>query len=141
MKDETSPVSPDEVVARLIWKDFYKPTEPVPVREGAFRPKPGETDGISVFRAACLNDPRDVLAVIAPEKRDKYALALLPVSELLMLGLTVQPAKIDTIPGHAVIPELNITGIPTGPAGRALLRQLAAIAAKSLIPLAEQPGS
>jgi len=76
MKDETSPVSPDEIVVRLIWKDFHKPGQAVSISEGAFRPKPNETDGISVFRAACLNDPRDILTVIASEKRDKYALAL-----------------------------------------------------------------
>jgi len=137
MKDEASPVSPDEMVVRLIWKDFHKPGQAVSIGEGAFRPKPNETDGISVFRAACLDDTRDVLAVIAPEKRDKYALALLPVSELLALGLTVQPARIEALPGHAVVPELNITGIPTGPAGKTLLRQLAAIAAKNLIPPTE----
>jgi hypothetical protein len=134
MTDETSPVSPDEVVVRLIWVAFYTPDRPVPVSEGAFRPKPGETDGISVFRTACLNDPRDVLAVISPDKRDKYALALVPVSELMALGLTVCPAKIDAVPGHAVVPELNVTGIPAGAAGRALLRQLAVIASKNLIP-------
>lgn len=131
MKDETTPVSPDELVVRLIWKDFYTPGQPAPVGEGAFRPKRNETDGISVFRAACLNDPSDVLAVIAPEKRDKYALALVPVSELLSLGLTVQPAKIDALAGHAVVPELNVLA---GATNRALLRQLAAIAARNLIP-------
>lgn len=135
MKDETSPVSPDEIVVRLIWKDFYKPDQPKPVGERAFRPRPDETGGISVFRAACLSDPRDVLSVIAPEKRDKYALALLPVSELLALGLSVTPAKIDAIPGHAVLPEVTI-GFHTADKAKCQVvqRQLAALAAKNLIP-------
>lgn len=142
MKDETAPVSPDEVVVRLIWKDFLKPSHAVPIGDRAFLPKPNETDGISVFRAACLNDPSDVLAVIAPEKRDKYALALLPVSELAALGLTVQPATIEAIPGHAVIAELNIDTFNTDKAKcQAVQRQLAAIASRNVIRPLDAPKS
>ena len=109
MKDETAPVSPDEVVVRLIWTAFFVPSASDPVRDRAFMPRLDEADGISVFRVACLNDPTDALAVIAPEKRDKYGVVVLPVAELTAIGLSIQPAKIDTIPGHAVIPELNST--------------------------------
>jgi hypothetical protein len=140
MKDETSPVSPDEIVVRLVWHHFYKPGPPASVSDRAFLPKPDETDGISVFRAACLSDPTDVLTVIAPDKRDKYALALLPVAEILALGLSVQPAKIDALPGHAVITELNIDTFKSDKAKcQGLQRQLAAIATKNLIPPAPPP--
>lgn len=108
MKGEHEPVTPEEFVIRLIWKSYYDPTQPRPIQSGGFSPKPNETDGISVFRAACVATPEDVLAVFAPEKRDGYAIALLPVAELTALGLTVQTVKIDAVPGHAVLPELNI---------------------------------
>ena len=63
-----------------------------------------------MFRVACLNDPKDVLAVIAPEKRDKSPLlAVLPVAELVALGLSVQSAKIDTVLATRSSPELNVT--------------------------------
>jgi hypothetical protein len=111
MKQENEPVSPDELLIRLIWKDHYDPNEEVVIQMGAFRPKKNEVDGISVFRAACLKDPEDALAVIAEEKRDKYGIVLLPVRELTALGLSVHSARIEEIAGHAVLPELNVDAV------------------------------
>ena len=108
MKDESAPITPDEYVIRLVWTAFYRPTSAEVILERAFKPRDDETDGISVFRAACLNDARDALAVMAPEKQGRYALALLPIADILSLGLTVQPAKIEKVPGHAMLPELTI---------------------------------
>lgn len=135
MKDENAPVSPDEVVVRLVWTDFYKPNLAVPVRDRAFLPRASDDTGLSVFRLACLADARDALAAIAPDKRDKYALALIPVAELTALGLSVEPAKIDAAPGHAVIPELN-SGLLAADPGKCaeFQHKLAAVAAKNLIP-------
>lgn len=82
MKSEEDPVTPDESVLRLIWIDYFKPDLAMSVQPGAFEPRKNEIDGISVFRIACLNDPRDALAVIAEEKREKYAIAVLPVAGL-----------------------------------------------------------
>jgi hypothetical protein len=106
MKDEADPVTPDEWLVRLIWGEFFAPADALPVRPVAFRPRPDETDGISMFRLACVSRAEDVLAVIALEKQPKYAIAVVPVTELVSLGLTVKPARIETIPGHVVIPEL-----------------------------------
>jgi hypothetical protein len=134
MKDEASPVSPDELVLRLIWQEFYVPGRPVPVRDRAFMPRANEREGISVFRLACLHHPEDVLAVIAPEKRGKYAIAAIPVVELTALGLTVQPAKIETVPGHAVLPELNTDAVAADDQRWAAVReQLAKVASRNLI--------
>src|SRR5437763_16920 len=108
MKNEDDPISSDEMVIRLIWCDYFKPELNLPIQPGAFEPRKNETDGISFFRLACLSDPRDALNVIAEEKRERYAVALLPIAELTALGLTVQPAKIAKVPGHAVVAELNI---------------------------------
>ena len=138
MKDEDSPVSPDEIVVRLIWKDYYRPNEARLVRDRAFLPRPSDDIGLSVFRLACLGDARGALAVMAPEKRDQYALALLPVADLLALGLSVEPAKIETVPGHAVIPELNAALVASdGKRCADIQKALVALAAKNLIPPAE----
>src|SRR6266540_3581799 len=132
MKDEASPITADELVIRLIWGEMFKAGT---VSERAFAPKPEEHDGISVFRAACLANPRDVLTVMAPEKRGRYVLALLPGAEILALGLTVEPAKIETISGHAVLPELTIDFHTSDKARcRELQGKLAAIAARNVIP-------
>ncbi len=140
MKDEDEPVTPDESVVRLVWGAFLRPGEPVPVQPVAFKPRDDETDGISVFRAACLNDPKDALAAMTPDKRARYAIAVIPVAELLALGLSVKPAKIDAVPGHAVIPELNITAVKSDRAWWKVLQlQLVELAAKNLIPPAEPP--
>jgi hypothetical protein len=138
MKDETSPVSPDELVVRLIWKDFYKPDQEPPLSGSSFLPRPDETEGFSVFRLACLGDPTDALLAMAPEKRDRYAIAVISVADLLALGLSVKPAKIDAIPGHAVIPELNPAAVKGDRKWwKGLQMKLTELAAKNLTPPAE----
>ena len=142
MKDEGLPVSADEFVLRLIWTSFYQPSRVVPVSDRAFMPRASETDGISVFRVACLNDPMDVLTVIAPEKREKYGLARLAVAELMAIGLSVQPAKIEALPGHAVIPELNFTACTANPVKcLEFQKQIAVLAARNLTPPSDQSKS
>ncbi len=44
---------------------------------------------------------------MVPEKQGRYAVTLLPAAAVFALGLTVTPTPISTVPGHAVIPELN----------------------------------
>jgi hypothetical protein len=89
-----------------------------------------------VFRVACLSEPCDALAVITEEKRGRYAIALLPVAELSALGLTVQPAKIANVPGHAVVSELNSVSCKADKARCKLLqRQMAAIASRNIVHL------
>ena len=88
-----------------------------------------------MFRAACLANPQEVLAAMTPEKRGRYVLALLPVAEVLALGLTVEPTKIESVRGHAVLPELTIDFHTSDRMRcREIQRQLAAIASKNVIP-------
>ena len=76
----------------------------------------------------------DAVEVIAEEKRDLYAIALLKVADLLALALTVRPAKIDIVPGHAVIPELNIVNCKADRVRcKTLQKQLAEIASRKII--------
>ena len=140
MKDEASPVSPDEIVVRLIWKDFYRPGTNETVLDRGFLPRSNERAGISVFRLACLADPTDALKVMAPEKRGGYAMGLVPVAELTALGLSVEPDKVDEVPGHALIPELSAALFVDDPARcRDLQHRLAVLAAKNLIAPADAP--
>lgn len=101
MKNEDDPVLPGEMLVRLVWHDYFKPGLDLSIQPGAFEPRKNETDGISLFRLACMADPRDALSVIAEDKREKYAIAMLPAAELAALGLTVQPSKIAKVPGIA----------------------------------------
>lgn len=107
-KSEREPVAPDEWLVRLVWEDRVTDRVPV-ISPNAFEPRKNETDGISFFRRDCLNEPSDALLVIPEEKRARYAIVLIPVSQLASLNLSVRPAKIGTVPGHVVVPEINIT--------------------------------
>jgi hypothetical protein len=113
MTPEAAPVSPDEFVIRCVWGDYFDLALPLPVLPRAFLPRPDEKDGISVFRRDCLTGAEQALDVFDPAKRDRYALVLLAVADLDRLGLTVEPAPIPTVPGHAVLPELNVVRCKT----------------------------
>ena len=108
---EDEPIAQEEFILRLIWRDYFIDGVPPKISERAFRPRPDETDGISVFRESCLSDPSEVLNVIAEAKREKYAIVRLSVSDLLAMGLSVESSKIKTLVGHAVVPELNIVAL------------------------------
>jgi len=61
-------------------------------------------------------------------------IVLIPVVELTDLGLSVLPMKIDAVPGHAVIPELNTTLLASDRTKcLELQKRLATIAARRLI--------
>jgi hypothetical protein len=79
------------------------------ISPNAFEPRKAETEGISLFRRACLTDPADALLAIAEDKRPRYAVVAIPVALLTALGLSVRPAPIPAVPGHVLVPEVNIT--------------------------------
>lgn len=134
MKREDEPVTPDEFVLRCIWTFHYKPALAQPIVREAFEPRKDEIDGISVFRLACLRDAEQSLEAFTADKRDRYAIAALPLAEIMQLGLTVEPAKIDVVPGHAVLPELNITLCQADRAKcRAIQKQMATIANRNIV--------
>jgi hypothetical protein len=108
MKAETDPITADEWLIRLVWETKVKKQEPL-IAAAAFEPLSNDVDGLSLFRRACLTDPADALLVIAEEKRPRYAIVQVPVSELTTLSLSVRPAPIPTVSGHVVVPEINIT--------------------------------
>jgi hypothetical protein len=97
MKAETDPITTDEWLIRLVWETKVKKQEPL-IAAAAFEPLSHDVDGLSLFRRACLTDPADALLVIAEEKRPRYAIVQVPMSELTALGLSVRPAPIPTVP-------------------------------------------
>ena len=107
MRAESEPVTADEILLRLIWETYFRPEDELLIRPNGFGPKPNESDGISVFRLACLNSADEVMAVIAPAKQSRYAIVAIPASAVFALGMTVVPDPVPAVPGHAVIPELN----------------------------------
>lgn len=134
MKSEDEPVGPDEFVLRLIWRDFLKLGNVPKISPRAFRPRPNETDGISVFREACVSRPEDILIVIDPQKRDKYGIVRIPVAGIQAMGLSLVSAKIETAPGHVVIPELNIVAFDADSVNlESKMEALAALAGANLI--------
>lgn len=111
MKLETDPIGDEEWLLRLVWEDRFVARQP-PISPNAFEPRAGrhpDTDGLSLFREACVHDPTDILAVVAVDKQDRYGIVRIPVKLLTELGLTVNPSPISEVSGHVVVPELNIT--------------------------------
>lgn len=108
MKLESDPITEDEWLIRLVWETRVTDKTPI-IEPNSFEPRKDETDGISFFRAACLADPADVLAVIAEEKRPRYAIVQVPVSLFGQLGLIVEMAPIEKVAGHVVAANLNWT--------------------------------
>ena len=87
---------------------------------GAFEPRfKGEgidTDGISLYRQACVEKPDDILALIADEKRNNNAIVRVSVAIVKALGMTVVAKPAPLIKGHVVIPQLNADDYKADPA-------------------------
>jgi hypothetical protein len=133
LKAEADPITADEWLIRLVWETKVKRQEPL-IAAAAFEPLSHDVDGLSLFRRACLADPADTLLVIAEAKRPRYAIVQLPVSALTALGLSVRPAPIATVPGHVVVPEINITDYAADKARFAHIKlQLAEVASANII--------
>jgi hypothetical protein len=111
MKPETDPITDDEWLLRRVRVEKFRTDKAPIISPNAFEPRvkgrDPDTDGISLHRLACLADPSDVLAAVAPERLHEYGIVRIPVSLLRSLGLSVESAPDDQAKGHVVIPELN----------------------------------
>lgn len=109
MKAETEPITPDEILVRLIWQNDFKDNGTTIERE-AFQPKKRDTDGISLFRLACLTSLEQALEILAEKTRAQHHLGFLRVKYVQSLGLSVKSDPIlepVPIPGHVILPEMN----------------------------------
>jgi hypothetical protein len=111
MKAETDPITDDEWLLRRIRVERFRTDEVPIISPNAFEPRikgrDPDTDGISFYRAACLADPSEVLATIAPERWHEYGIVRISVSSLKSLQLSVKSKPDQRIRGHVVVPELN----------------------------------
>jgi hypothetical protein len=131
MKSETDPISEDEWLIRLVWEEWVRKDQSPIISPSAFVTSKNESDGISLFRLACLRNAGDALVPIATEKRSRYAIVLLPVRLLNELQLSVLPSPIATVPGHVVIPELNYDRHKANKAGLAPIKHRLALEASN----------
>ncbi len=111
MKEESDPIGDDEWLLRRVRVEQFRTAKVPIISPNAFEPRvkgrDPDTDGISLYRAECLDDPSAVLATIVPERRHEYGIVRIPVSLLRSLHLSVQSKPDERIRGHVVIPELN----------------------------------
>ena len=111
MKGEDEPISVDELLLRRVRVEKFR-TEKAPIiSPNAFEPRikgrDPDVDGISFYRAACLDDFSAILATISPDRIHEYGIVRVPVTLLHSLQLSVQTKPMEEIKGHVVIPELN----------------------------------
>jgi tRNA pseudouridine55 synthase len=111
MKSEADPITDDEWLLRRVPLPQFR-TDRLPIiSPNAFEPRikgrDVDADGISLYRAACLNDPGEILEPVAAERRQEYGIVRLSVSFLKSLGLSVRNSPDDRVKGHVVLPELN----------------------------------
>jgi hypothetical protein len=112
-KDETAEITDDEYLLRRVPASHFTSAGSLEIGAQAFRPVAGtkartpDIDGISLFRAACLSDPMEVLAELDENRRASTGVVRLPVDRIRDLGLTIKSAPTPNIPGHVVLVELN----------------------------------
>ena len=114
MKLETDPITDDEWLLRRVPKDRFRTDKTPVISLNAFEPRiegpkvrDPDTDGISLYREACLTAPDVVLTTLALDKQPNYGIVRLQVAFIKSLKLTVEIKLDDRILGHVVIPEMN----------------------------------
>ena len=111
MKLETDPIGDDEWLLRRVPAERFRNDQTPLISPNAFEPRikgrEPDTEGISLYRAACLDHPDDVLVMVPIDKRHQTGIVRIQVSALAEPGLTARIAIDSRIRGHVVIPELN----------------------------------
>jgi hypothetical protein len=113
MKTEDEPISDDEwLLRRVRIERFQNNREPL-ISPNAFEPRISgrepDSDGISLYRNACLSSPEEILSSLPVEKRGENGNVRISAGFVRSLGLSVRSMPADGIPGHVVILELNAT--------------------------------
>lgn len=140
-KDESEPITDDEWLIRLVYYTNVTGRTPT-ISPESFRPSEADTDGISLFRAACLRDPAQALDAIPAEKRELKAIVQVPVKKLSSLSIHVRPDPIAAAPGHVLATTINIGDYKADkPRFKVILLRLAEMASENIIrqPLSAGP--
>lgn len=112
VKTEIDPIQDGELLYRRVHKDRFRNQKTPYISPTAFEPRTSgrepDTDGISLFRADCLERPQHLLNSIAdPDKRAANGIVAVSVAELHDLNLSVVSTPREDIVGHVSIPELS----------------------------------
>jgi hypothetical protein len=111
MKSESDPITDEEWLLRRVRREQFRTEKHPLISPNAFEPRikgrDPDTDGISLYRQACLAEVSLILVTLAPERHSEYGIVRVPVTLLRTLNLTVTSIPDERIPGHVVIPELN----------------------------------
>ena len=102
MPNEYDPIIDDESVYRRILRQYYD--SELGVDRLGFSPSSKDHDGLSFFRSQFVG-AEDV----ARDKHGnlgRYYVALLNVAEIRKMALSLNPAPVDTLPGHCLMPEI-----------------------------------
>ncbi len=134
LKSESDAITSDEWLIRLVWHERVTNRDPV-IAPSSFEPRENETSGISLYRRSCLAEPTDALIPFPdPAKRDRYAIVLVSVRLIEQTGCTVRSDPRFDVPGHVLIPEINITAFKADRQRyRSLTRDLATEASDHII--------
>lgn len=103
--DGTEPISDDEILYRRIpeSENLYDPAIGAPPSFRAFRPRPYDTTGLSLYRAKYTTPEQ----VAENDRGKRFYIAELRAGDLRRHGITVTPAPLPELPGHAEIPTLT----------------------------------
>ena len=113
MKSESDAITDEEWLLRRVHRDRFRTGKTPFISPGAFEPRlPGKSrdpdcDGISLYRESCLADPESCLLPVATEKRSEWGIVRILAAEIRRLGMSMNAAHDEQIPGHVVIPELS----------------------------------
>jgi hypothetical protein len=114
-KGENEPVSADEWLFRRVRIELFRTAKLPLISPSAFEPRTKgrdiDHDGISLFRAACLDDPREVISHLPAATQRENGVVRIPVAKLFELGIAIDVKPIGDCRGHVVLRELNAESV------------------------------
>lgn len=103
MKAETDPITEDEWLLRRVHFDQFE-VNGNGILKNAFRPRISgrdpDTNGISLFREACLSHPGEILSHLPEERRGLSGIVRIPFSLINGMGLTFRSDRRDRRARH-----------------------------------------
>jgi len=104
----------ERFILRRVSDKHYTPGNPIEIQPLAFRPSSSDTDGLSVYFEQSEGgiSPEQLVFDARPGRR--FCVVRLSIRDLEQLGLSVVADPIiDGLPGHALIPEINVNSYQT----------------------------
>jgi hypothetical protein len=132
MPESPSPIADEEFVLRRIHRNHVDPGPPPVVGFTGFRPTPGDTAGLSVYRENSISAAE---VAVSGRKPGEYYVARLSAAALRALGLSVVLDEQSQGPaGHALLPELRLDACKNDKTRlRAIQVRLAELASQNIV--------